>query len=104
MHDSVIAAWSNNGAYDYIRPISAIRYMASLGQSSETGAANYHPQGVPLTPGLIKSVAAGDPLAGNGGVNIGRIKVRAWRGPTFIVDPANDTAEVGWILLENWWP
>ncbi|ASJ71219.1 vanadium-dependent haloperoxidase [Granulosicoccus antarcticus] len=104
MHDSAIAAWSNKGAYDYIRPISAIRYMASLGQSTDIDAANYHAQGIPLTTGLIESVAAGDPLAGNGGRDIGKIKVRAWRGPAFIRDPASDTAGVGWILLENWWP
>lgn len=104
MHDSAIAAWSNKGAYDYIRPLSAIRYMAAQGQSTDLTAANYHPQGIPLTPGLIESVVAGDPLAGNGGSNIGKIKARAWRGPSFIRNPATDTARVGWILLENWWP
>lgn len=31
MHDSAIAAWSVKRAYDYVRPVSAIRYMASLG-------------------------------------------------------------------------
>ncbi len=104
MHDSAIAAWSNKGAYDYIRPLSALRYMASLGQSTDARAANYHVQGIPLTPGLIESVKAGDPLAGNGGSNIGKIKARAWRGPSFIRNPDTDTARVGWILLENWWP
>lgn len=104
MHDSAIAAWSNKGAYDYIRPLSAIRHMASLGQSTDPDAANYHAHGIPLTAGLIESVESGDPLAGNGGVNIGKIKARAWRGPSFIRNPVTDNARVGWILLENWWP
>lgn len=104
MHDSAIAAWSAKSAYDYIRPISALRYMASLGQSSDLTASNYHVHGIPLEPGLIETIEAGDPLAGNGGVNIGRIKSRTWRGPNFIRNPETDVAGVGWILLENWWP
>jgi hypothetical protein len=104
MHDSAIAAWSVKGAYDYIRPISALRYMASLGQSTDLSASNYHIQGIPLQPGYIESILSGDPLAGNGGVNIGRIKARVWRGPGFIRNPETDVAGVGWILLENWWP
>ena len=35
MHDAAISAWSIKGYYDYIRPISAIRYMADHGQSSD---------------------------------------------------------------------
>jgi len=104
MHDSAIAAWSIKGAYDYIRPVSALRYMASLGQSSDSTASNYHVHGIPLQKGFIESVEAQDPLAGNGGVNVGKIKARTWRGPNFIRNPATDIAGVGWILLENWWP
>ena len=104
LHDSAIAAWSIKGAYDYVRPVSAIRYMAGQGQSSDPAGARYAVHGVPLEPGRIERVAPGDPLAGNGGANVGRIKVRAWRGPSFIADPATDTAGVGWILMENWWP
>ena len=104
MHDSAIAAWSAKAAYDYIRPISALRYMASLGQSSDLSAGNYHIHGVPLENGWIETIHEGDSLAGNGGVNIGRIKARTWRGPNFIRNPQTDVAGVGWILLENWWP
>ena len=35
VHDSAIAAWGCKGRYDYVRPISSIRYMAGLGQSSD---------------------------------------------------------------------
>jgi hypothetical protein len=36
--------------------------------------------------------------------HVGKIKVKAWRGPTAIGDPATDVGGVGWILAENWYP
>jgi len=104
MHDSAIAAWSVKGAYDYVRPVSAVRYMADQGQSSDPGAPRYSVQGVPLEPGRIELIGADDPLAGNGGANVGKVKVLAWRGPSLISDPAEDTAGVGWIPMERWVP
>jgi hypothetical protein len=104
MHDSAIAAWGIKGWYDYIRPLSAIRAMADRGQSSDSLAASYDPDGMPLVPGYIELVEAGDPLAGAVGEHIGKIKVYAWRGPDFILNPLADTAGVDWILAENWWP
>ena len=102
MHDAAIAAWSHKGLYDYIRPVSAIRYMADLGQRSDSTLASYHPDGLPLVPGRVELVEAGDPLAAGG--NEGKIKVLAWQGPDAILSPIWDEAEVGWILAENWWP
>jgi len=90
MHDAAISAWSVKGWYDFVRPITAIRAFDQLGMTEE--------------PGLIERVRPGDPLAGEGGVNVGKIKIRAWRGPTVIGDPAIEVAGVDWILTENWWP
>ncbi len=104
MHDAALSAWSVKGWYDYIRPISAIRYMASLGQSSDMSRTNYHVAGIPLRDGYIEVVEAGDPLEGRNQENIGKIKVYSWKGPEFIDDPDKDIAGVGWILAENWWP
>ena len=104
MHDSAITAWGIKGYYDYVRPLSAIRAMADLGQSSDLKAASYHVDGIPLEPGYIELVETGDPLEGAAGENIGKIKLYAWRGPDFIDDPNVDQAGVGWILAENWWP
>ena len=104
MHDSAISAWSVKRAYDYVRPVSAIRYMASLGQSTDTTASNYHLHGAPLVEGLIETIQPGDVLAGENNENVGKIKARAWRGPDFITDPAIDVAGVDWILLDHWWP
>lgn len=104
MHDAAVTAWGIKGYYDYIRPISAIRYMCDLGQSSDPELPSYHPGGITLIPGFIELVEPGDPLAGSSGQNIGKIKLNAWRGPNFILNPATDVAGVAWILGENWWP
>ncbi|QBY03375.1 hypothetical protein E2K93_02855 [Thalassotalea sp. HSM 43] len=104
MHDSAISAWGIKGWYDYIRPISAIRAMADLGQRSDNTKANYHLQGLRLQPGLVELVKDGDVLAGSEGEHVGKLKLFAWRGPTAISDASNDVAGVDWILAENWWP
>jgi hypothetical protein len=104
LHDAAIAAWGIKGWYDYVRPISAIRWMARQGQSSDSAREHYSPLGLPLIPGYVELVEHGDPLAGADDHNVGKIKLLAWRGPTYINNPAADTAGVGWILADNWWP
>ena len=104
MHDAAIAAWSIKGWYDYIRPISALRFLAGRGQSSDPSLASFSPDGIPLVPGLIELVGPGDPLAGADGQHAGKIKFFAWRGPDHVAEPATDAAGVGWILAEHWWP
>ncbi len=104
VHDAAIAAWSAKGWYDYIRPVSAIRAMADLGQSTDPGAASYHPAGIPLIQNIIEIVEAGDALEGSNGEHIGKIKIYGWKGPDYIFNPDTDMAGVGWILAENWWP
>ncbi|TDR18351.1 vanadium-dependent haloperoxidase [Marinicella litoralis] len=112
MHDSAITAWGIKGWYDYIRPISAIRYMCDQGQSSDPNAASFAPNGINLHPGYIELITPAtiqpggihEFLAGIGNENLGKIAVKAWRGPDYIIDPDTTTAGVGWILCENWWP
>ena len=104
MHDAAISAWSVKGWYDYIRPISAIRYMAQLGQSTDMSLSNYHIAGIPLVEGYIEIVNEGDPLAGVINEHVGKIKLYSWRGHRYINNVDTDAAGVGWILAENWWP
>ncbi len=112
VHDAAIAAWGIKGWYDYVRPISAIRYMAGWGQRDVDNNESYHPEGVSLVPGLIElitpeSIVSGARhahLAGPGNSNVGKIAAYTWLGPDAISDPVQDTAGVGWILLQNWWP
>ncbi|MEE2971756.1 MAG: hypothetical protein VX672_01400 [Planctomycetota bacterium] len=112
MHDAAIAAWGCKGWYDYVRPISAIRWMAENGQRSDPLEPGYDPHGLELIPGLVEivtpeSTAPGERhegLEGEKGENLGKIAVRCWRGPDYIADPAVDLAGCGWILAVDWWP
>jgi len=104
MHDAAISAWSVKGWYDFIRPISALRYMGDMGQSTDSELSNYHEDGIPLFDGLIEVVEEGDPLVGIQQEHLNKIKVYAWKGHSYINDTEVDQSGVGWILLENWWP
>ncbi|WP_299766874.1 T9SS type A sorting domain-containing protein [uncultured Dokdonia sp.] len=104
MHDSAVNTWGLKGYYDYVRPISAIRYMAGRGQSDDSSLANYDPHGLPLIDGLIEVIEEGDPLAGDNNEFVGQLKMNVWRGPDFIADPDTDIAGVDWIYANRWWP
>jgi len=111
MHDAAISAWNHKGVYDSSRPISFIRYMGQLGQSSDPGGASYNPDGLPLVPDLIEVVTPAttapgerhEQLAGNEG----KIAIRTWQGAYDGVQPFTDPSQIGgvdWILAENWMP
>ena len=104
MHDVAISVWGIKGWYDYIRPISAIRYFSEMGQSSDPSLENYNENGFKLIDGLIEVVDEGDLLAGDENENVGKIKLFTWKGHTYVENTENDFAGVGWILAENWWP
>ena len=104
MHDSAVNSWGIKGYYDYIRPISAIRYMAGKGQSTDASLPSYDPHGMPLIANLVQLVETGDPLAGTNDEHVDKIKIKAWKGPDYIIDPETDAAGVDWILGEEWWP
>lgn len=104
MHDVAVSVWGMKGWYDFLRPISAIRALADLGQRSDPGDLSYHPGGLSLIPGYIELVYPGDALEGAGGEHVGKIKVKAWRGHTAIDNVDSETAGVDWVLAENWEP
>lgn len=104
MHDVAISSWGVKGYYDYVRPVSAIRYMGDRGQSSDPNEISYDPHGLPIIPGRIEVIKEGDSLAGNFNENVGKMKLYTWRGPEYIVNPNIDEAGVGWILSSEWWP
>ncbi len=103
LHDAAITAWGLKGFYDYVRPISAIRYAASKGQSSDPSLPNYHPEGLPLEPGFVELVKSGDVLAANNPDRVGKIKIYSWRGFQNADFPQQGTG-AAWIMAENWWP
>lgn len=104
MHDVAVATWAIKGYYDFVRPISALRYMADKGQSSDRSLPRYHKDGIKLIEGYIEMVGPNDPLVGNDKENLNKIKLLSWKGPEYIDNPEVDEAGVGWILAENWWP
>ena len=106
VHDAAIAAWGLKGRYDGIRPISMIRYLASLGQSSDPTGPSYNKEGLPLVPGLIELItregtADGGPMKALAG-HESEIAVRAWQGNP--ADPKTQASPVAWILGTAWVP
>ena len=106
MHDAAIAAWTLKRQYDYVRPISIIRHLGALGQSSEPAGPSYHPQGLPLESGLVEVIT--EESAANGqrhsglSDHIGEIAIYSWAGEP--EDPETQVGGVDWILATDWLP
>jgi hypothetical protein len=106
VHDAAIAAWGLKGDYDGTRPISMIRYMGGLGQSSDPALPSYNKEGLPLVPGLVELItkettAPGQRHAALAG-HEGEIAIKAWGGNP--ADPKTQTGGVKWILAVDWVP
>jgi hypothetical protein len=124
VHDAAVAAWGTKAEYDYVRPITKIRYQGSLGQSSDSNLSSYHPDGLELTPNEVELITAESIALGgrhrnaydNANVDhdgnfwpnygeadmVGKIAIRAWNH-----EPDNPEIEVSgsaWLLAENWVP
>lgn len=106
LHDAAIATWEIKRRHNASRPITLIREMATLGQSSDPASAHYHPNGLPLEDGLIELISTASSAAGERhahlAAHVGKIAVRAWAG-----HPANPATQAGgsaWILGERWIP
>ena len=106
VHDAAVAAWGVKGFYDSARPISMIRYLGGLGQSSDPDLPAYDPDGLPLVTGLIEVVTAASSVPGERhealADHVGEVAIRAWQGNP--EDPVTQTAGVGWILSVDWVP
>ncbi len=103
VHDAACAAWSIKRYYDGWRPISAVRYLGGLGQSSSPGAPAYNANGLPLIPDLIELVTPATINSGrHAGLAANSVAVLAWPG-----QPANATTTyqgVKWIQAKTWVP
>jgi hypothetical protein len=106
VHDAAIAAWGVKRAYESARPISMIRYMGGLGQSSDPNAPSYDRDGLPLVDGLVEVITDASSAPGERhealARNVGEIAVYSWRGNP--EDPETQTSGVGWILATEWVP
>ena len=125
VHDSAVAAWGTKRQYDYVRPITMIRHMGSLGQSSDPNAlASYDPNGLPLETDLVELMTAQSIALGgkhrNVYVNANRdnngnfveyyteaqlvdkVAIFAWNHEPD--NPQTEFSGCDWILAENWVP
>lgn len=106
LHDCAVAAWGCKRVYDYVRPISSIRYLCSLGQSTNASGPSYHAGGIPLETDLVEVITASSSASGERhehlSDHIGKIAIYAWLGE--VADPENQSGGVGWILGEAWLP
>ena len=106
VYDAAIAAWGIKGYYDSVRPISMIRYMGGLGQSSDPEGPSYNADGLPLQPGLIEVITAESSAPGERHAqladHVGEIAVRTWAGNP--EDPEAQASGVDWILAVDWVP
>ncbi|MEM7392639.1 MAG: vanadium-dependent haloperoxidase, partial [Verrucomicrobiota bacterium] len=105
-HDAATAAWSIKRVYDYVRPISAIRFLASRGQSTDPGQPKYHPRGLPLISNLIEVVTSATTMPGERHAHLAgdelEIAINVWPGEPN--DPETEYSGRGWILAEDWLP
>ena len=100
-HDAAVSSWDAKRQVDYVRPISMIRYMATLGQSSDPAQPSYHPDGMKLEDGLVEVVTADTIASGrHAGLEEGDIAIFAWNGH----DDSGDPSGVGWIDGREWMP
>jgi len=106
VHDAAIAAWGLKRKYDSVRPISAVRYMGGLGQSSDPMGPSYNANGLALEPGLIEVIAPQSSAPGERHESLanffGEIAVRSWPGQP--VDPKTQTSGVKWVRAKTWVP
>jgi uncharacterized protein DUF6851 len=105
-HDAAIAAWGLKGHYDSVRPISMIRYLGSLGQSSDPTLPSYNKEGLPLVPDLVEAITKATTAAGGRHAALagheGEIAIKAWSGNP--KNPKTQTGGVAWILAVDWVP
>jgi hypothetical protein len=101
VHDAAIVAWGLKGDYDTSRPISLIRYMGGLGQSSDPTGPSYNKEGLPLVPGLIEVITAESSAPGQRhaalAAHVGEIAIRAWGGTQRTPRPKSAGSSGSWL-------
>jgi hypothetical protein len=103
LHDAACAAWSVKRYYDAWRPMTAIRYLGTNGQSTDPLAPSYHTNGLPLITNLIEVVTSASTNSGrHAGLRPGKVAIFSWPGQP--ANPSNTYSGVKWIHSEAWEP
>lgn len=117
LHDTAVAAWGVKSHYDYVRPITLVRYMGEKGlfnntlrgQSSDPNLPSYHPNGLPLVPGLIELVTSASRATGqrHQGLALNDVVIRAWDFRNVDLSNGISSGEIGgvsWMTAGLWRP
>jgi hypothetical protein len=106
VHDAAVAGWGSKAIYDYSRPISMIRYMCGLGQSTDPMLPSYDPSGIPLVDDSVELIGFDTTMPGERHAHLAgyedEIAIRAWQGNP--EDPETSIGGVGWIRCVEWVP
>lgn len=106
LHDAAIAAWELKRRYTSSRPITLIRYAGALGQRTDPLGLAYHPEGLPLVPGLVEVITQESSAPGERhsalGRYVGELALFSYRGEPG--DRAREVGGVGWIRAKDWVP
>lgn len=96
LHDAAVAAWDCKRYYDYVRPISAIRFLSGTGE-------------LPEVPGLVEKITETSSAMGERheilvaeGASLGETAILAWAGEPD--DPVAEYSGSRWIRGEDWLP
>jgi hypothetical protein len=104
-HNAACAAWSLKRVYEGARPITMIRFMGAKGQSSDPHGPSYHPQGLPLEPGVVEVITAESAAPGERHEGVGRtgeIAVCSWPGEPAV--PSSEVSGIRWMRAVEWVP
>ena len=123
-HDAAVAAWGTKREYDYVRPITKIRYQGTMGQSSNSELPSYHPDGLELQEGMVELITPESIAPGGRHRNVydnanqdsegnfmlhftesqlvGKVAIHAWNHEP--EDPETQLSGTDWILAQNWVP
>jgi len=101
VHEAACACWAVKRYYSAWRPLSAIRYLAGLGQCSDPNLPSYNTNGIPLVTNLVELVTEESVASSrHAGLTPGKIAVLAWPGQPD--DPANEVSGVKWLHMDTW--
>ncbi len=104
VHDAAIVAWGIKRQTLCSRPITMVRHMSARGQSSDMGMPSFHPEGMPLVPGLIELITDESSQPGQRHDHlaqfVGEIAILGWRGEPS--DRNRQVGGIGWLRGRDW--
>lgn len=106
LHDAAIAAWELKRRYESARPITLIRWMSQQGQSSDPDGPRYHPDGLPLVPGLIEIITSASSAPGQRhehlAAYVNELAIFTWPGAP--ADHKQQSSSCQWTRGVEWSP